>query len=507
MNTLLLTKIIATLGPASGDKEMIKKLIEKGARAFRINFSHGSFDDHIELIRNIREAMKETGYHVAILGDLPGPKIRIGKVADGGIMLKTGDKVIFTEKETHTGASENDPVFSTNYPGLMDEVKPGEPVLLDDGSVRLIAEKITKRSGNRKLHCLVIEGGIITSNKGVNLPETDLKISALTQKDLDCIDFAVKHKLDFLALSFVRRASDLVELKKILMEKGVRPVDRSYRKRAENDTTLLEGDFEGFIPVIAKIEKPQALSDLDNILGETDMIMVARGDLGVEMDLAEVAIHQKEIIRKCRHYGVPVIVATQMLQSMIYEAIPTRAEVSDVANAIFDGADAVMLSGETAIGKHPLEVVDMMNRVIRKTNDYMLSREIEQSAPSFDRGIEKRSAAIAAGTKTIIKELSAGLIIVWSELGGSAVFLSEQRIPRPIIAFSHNRKTLCLLSLLYGVIPVFLEKTEDAAEFFIKATEIIREKEWEEPGRPLVFVHRDPFHEVGLTNEITIKYL
>lgn len=507
MKDLLLTKIIATLGPATSGEGMIIKLIENGAGAFRINFSHGTFNDHLLIISNIRSAMVKTGSHVAIVGDLPGPKIRVGTVSGNGVAVTLDRKVIFRSVDTVTLDDGKEIIFSTNYPAFLDEVRPGEPILLDDGNVRLEAEVLVSGPHGKELHCKVIEGGVITSNKGVNLPETDLSVSALTPLDLECIDFAVENRLDYLALSFVRKASDLAELKKILAEKGVRPVDRTYSNRAENDQTLVEGDFEGFMPVIAKIEKPQALRDLDAILSETDVVMVARGDLGVEMDLAEVAIHQKEIIRKCRHYGVPVIVATQMLQSMINEPVPTRAEVSDVANAIFDGADAVMLSGETAIGKHPVEVIKMMNRVIRKTNEYLLRHSIEFTAPEVNRGIENRSGAIAAGTKSIIRELAAGLIIVWSELGGSAVFLAEQRIPRPIIAFSSNKKTLCLLSLLYGIIPVYLEKPGTAAEFFDKATAYIKQKGWEEQGKPLVFIHRDPFHQVGLTNEITIKYL
>lgn len=507
MNKLSLTKIVATLGPATNSTEMITKLIESGASAFRINFSHGNFDDHTKTIENVRLAMKETNSFVAIIGDLPGPKIRVGKVQEGGVKLSPAKKVIFTEVEKLTEEDEKEIRFYINYPGLLGEVKPGEPLLLDDGNVRLLAEKATPGEEGKELHCKVIEGGLVTSNKGVNLPETELSVSAITPKDIECINFAVENKFDYLALSFVRKSDDLLELKKILAEKGARPFDRSYNKRIENDRALIDGDFEGFIPIIAKIEKPQALTDLDAILGETDLVMVARGDLGVEMDLAEVAVHQKEIIRKCRQYGVPVIVATQMLQSMINEPVPTRAEVSDVANAIFDGADAVMLSGETAVGKYPLEAVRMMNRVISKTNAYLLNRDIVQSAPSFERGTEKRSAAIASGTKTIIKELSAGLIIAWSELGGSAVFLSEQRIPRPVITFSHNRKTLCLTALLYGIIPVFMKEPANASEFFSKASEIILREGWEEKERPLVFVHRDPFDQIGLTNEVTIKYL
>jgi len=503
---LLLTKIIATLGPATADRETISMLIREGARAFRINFSHGTFDDHRKSVENVRNASKETGCPVALLGDLSGPKIRVGKVIDGGIQITAGKKVIFQQQDILTEENEREIIFSTNYISFLDEVKPGEPVLLDDGNVRLEAEEILLVGNEKKLICRVLEGGLITSNKGVNLPETDLTVSALTPKDHKCIDFAIENEFDLLALSFVRKAEDLVELKNILKEKGARPLERSYENRYENDQTLVEGEFKGFIPVVAKIEKPQAVRDLDSILKETDMVMVARGDLGVEMDLSEVAVLQKSIIKRCRHFGVPVIVATQMLQSMINEPAPTRAEVSDVANAILDGTDAVMLSGETAVGKYPVSSVKMMNRVINKTNSYILRNSIAFPPPERTKDLTFRSGAIAAGVKSIVMEMDAELIVVWTELGGAAVFLSEQRIPKPIIVYSHVDKTLNLAAILYGLIPVFMERSGNSDEFMEKAVEDLEKRTFLSKIKPLVFVHRNPFTQVGLTNEITIKY-
>jgi pyruvate kinase len=503
---LLLTKIVATLGPSSNSVQVIRELIDEGARAFRINFSHGTFNDYDLLLKNIREASKQTGKYVAVIGDLSGPKIRVGKVEGKGVLLKPGKKVIFTKQDTVSLESDSEVIFSTTYPGFVDEVQAGEAILLDDGSVRLDCVEVKGSGSDKSLVCDVLNEGLITSHKGVNLPDTDLKVSALTGKDKRCIDYAVKNKFDYLALSFVRQAEDIRQLKKILVEYGVRPYESAVKTGKQPDLSIVEGNFEGFIPIIAKIEKPQAIRNLDGILAETDLVMVARGDLGVEMDLAEVAVHQKEIIRKCRQNGVPVIVATQMLQSMIHEPVPTRAEVSDVANAIFDGADAVMLSGETAIGKYPSEVVKMMKRIIIKTNQFLRQGPSHALLDEAYSRIKSRSLALAKGVKNIARDLDVNVVVVWSELGGSAVFLSEQRMNIPIIAFSPNDQTLSLLSLIYAVVPFKMEKPADIDDFFNKAIDILLKEGLVENDEPVIFVHRHPIDQVGLTNEITVKY-
>lgn len=502
----LLTKILATLGPSSQSVEKIKSLIEAGARAFRINFSHGTFADYDRLIQHIRKAAHMTDTYVAIVGDLSGPKIRIGEVAGEGVVLKPGKKVVFTTKDITAEEGEKEVIFSTNYSNFVDEVRPGEKILLDDGNVRLKCIDTEVSQDEKRAVCEVLVGGRITSHKGVNLPDTDLKVPAITKKDLKCIDYAVTNDFDYLALSFVRRAEDIRHLKKILFEHGVRPYDPATKTGEEPDVSIVEGSFEGFIPIIAKIEKPQALEDLDGILAETDLVMVARGDLGVEMDLAEVAVHQKEIIRKSRQYGVPVIVATQMLQSMIHEAVPTRAEVSDVANAIFDGADAVMLSGETAVGKFPVEAVMMMKRIIIKTNRFLRKEPARELGAEVFSRMKTRSIALAKGVRNIAIELGVNLVVVWSELGGSAVFLSEQRMNIPVIAFSPHDKTLRLLSLIYAVVPLHMKKPRSIDEFFSESFRVLRGRIRIAPSEPIIFVHRHPIEQTGLTNEITIKY-
>lgn len=348
----MITKIIATLGPATSSKASIKKLIDAGARVFRINFSHGSFDDYNELVENIRSVQKESMVYVSILGDLSGPKIRVGKVIDGGVRLKKGEEITFVKKKIIGGSDGNERTFSTTLPSFIDEVKQGEQLLLDDGNIELKCTGSSGKGVNAVLHCKVVAGNLLSSSKGINLPDSELTVPSLTKKDKECVEYAIQKQFDFLALSFVRTGKDIKELKRLLTRLKGRPKGLDVTGGDLGFSTLYN---DTHIPVISKIEKPQAIDNLDDILEETDGVMVARGDLGVEMDLAEVAILQKHIIQKCSEFGKPVIVATQMLQSMINEPVPTRAEVSDVANAIIDKADAVMLSGKQQWDHSPPE--------------------------------------------------------------------------------------------------------------------------------------------------------
>lgn len=490
---------------------MILKLIEVGARVFRINFSHGTFQDYKSALNNIRRASKQAMIPVAVMGDLSGPKIRIGEVIEGGIYLESKTDVQFQKNPILAGDSSSEKhnqwIFSTNYSGFIEEVKPGQQVLLDDGNVRLLCVKKTGKGKAARLHCKVIDGGLITSNKGVNLPETDISVPALTKKDYECIEFAVKNGFDFLALSFVRQAKDIRLLKNRLQELGARATEPLRRNgKAISDKNLVQ-KVSGVIPIISKIEKPQALDNLESILKETDIVMIARGDLGVEMDLAEVAVHQKRIVQLCHDYGIPVIVATQMLQSMLESPTPTRAEVSDVANAIFDGADAVMLSGETAVGKWPVESVGMMKRIAKKTNQYLLSQPIKRTAPRKLQEMKYRTLAIAHGVNNIARDMDAKLIVMWSQMGGGAVYLSQQRIPRPIIAFSSNHKALRLMSLLYGLKPVYMEKPAGSSQFIKVVDKLILKNKWARKGDTVVFVMGDPIDRIGVTNKISIQYV
>jgi len=503
---ITLTKIIATLGPASSSEEVISRLIVEGVDVFRINFSHGKLEDYEALLNKVRAAGRKLGMPVAVLGDLPGPKIRLGEVCPEGIELFPGQLVYFTELNKQATADEP-VIFSTNYPKLLDEVKPGERMLIDDGAVQLVCKEKEVMADGIRITAVVTEGGRVSSRKGLNLPDSELSLPSLTDRDRELTRFAVEKGFDFLALSFVRSGKDIRELKELLGELGARPGEPRYHSVSHSDITIMEGTYKGFIPIISKIEKPQAVRDLEEILKETDMVMVARGDLGVEMDLAEVAVIQKQIIASCREFGIPVIVATQMLQSMIDSATPTRAEVSDVANAIFDGADAVMLSGETAVGKHPVESVRTMNRISLKTNEYIRKTSHSFSIPGKMKELRYRSAAMAHGVKTIVDETDVDFIGVWSELGGSAVFLSQCRIPQPIYAFSPDERTVRLLTILYGVQPVLMEKPTDSTEFMSRADGIALERKWAKKGDTAVYISREPISQLGLTNMVNLHYI
>lgn len=500
----LMTKIIATLGPATNDVKTIGKLIEAGVRVFRINFSHGSFSEFDQMIDNIRKAEKATQTFVAILGDLSGPKIRVGKVIDEGALLKKGQEVRFI-KDTILGGENGKNIFSTTYPAFIDEVKPGERVLLDDGNIALKCVGRKGRGEKAYLVCEVVEGNLLTSAKGVNLPDTQLSVPSLTEKDHRCVEYATKKSIDFLALSFVREGKDIRELKAKMTKLRARPKGLEVTGGDLGFSTTYEDD--AYIPIISKIEKPQAIDNLEDILAETDAVMVARGDLGVEMDLAEVAILQKKIIRMCRERGKPVIVATQMLQSMITEAVPTRAEVSDVANAIMDGTDAVMLSGETAVGKHPEETVKMMRRIAERTNSYIKSEFAFRGKFVKYEGKLNRKATMARGVHLMTRDIQATFIITWMHSGGSTVFLSQQRMQAPIIAFGENITRLRQMSLLHGIYPVYMKQPKSGSRFVAAMNTFLKENHLVKDGDPLIVVASSPITKRGITNRVVIHYV
>jgi pyruvate kinase len=507
----LLTKIVVTLGPASANLKTVLQLIEEGARVFRINFSHGTFEEYDQLLNTVRRASKKKNIAVGVIGDLSGPKIRIGQVIKGGVSLQKGDGVIFQKKEVITGfkgsKQTKELIFSTNYPAFIKEVQIGQKILLDDGNVRLHCRQKQGKGLEKKLLCEVVDGGIITSHKGVNLPDTSLSVPALTEKDYRCINYAVKREFDFLALSFVRRADDIKLLKARLKKLGVRQVDPLRHREQHIKLRHINDHSTGIMPIISKIEKPQAIDHLEAIIEESDLVMVARGDLGVEMDLAELAVLQKRIIRMCHDYATPVIVATQMLQSMIESPTPTRAEVSDVANAIFDGADAVMLSGETAVGKYPVETVQMMNRINTKTNEFLQTEHIYVSTPRKLQEMRYRTPALAHGVKSIVRDMEASFIIMWSQLGGGALYLSQQRIPLPILAFSSNQQALRQMSVLYGITPLYMAKPSSNSKFIQQVDRMLLQKKLAKKGEAVVFVMGEPIDRVGVTNNISIHYL
>lgn len=496
-----MTKIIATLGPATSSVKIIERLIREGARVFRINFSHGTFDEFDQLIKNIREASKNTGAYVGILGDLSGPKIRVGKVIPEGVVLKKNMEVHFIKTEITGGSQSFGMTFSTTCPEMINEVKPGEKILLDDGNIELKALTVEGRGKKATLTCKVMVGGLLTSSKGINLPHTNLSLPSMTEKDFKCAKYAVEKKLDFLALSFVRTAKDISVLKNYLENLHARPKGLNKTRGNPGFTTTYD---DNYIPVISKIEKPQAIDNLDEIVIESDGIMVARGDLGVEMDLAEVAILQKDIIKMCKKHMKPVIVATQMLQSMIHEPVPTRAEVSDVANAIMDGADAVMLSGETAVGEYPAKAVKMMHRIAKNTHIYLKSERDTHGLFMPYEGLLNRKATMARGVKMMTRDIQAKYIITWMHSGGSTVFLSQQHMEVPIIACGENTILLQQLSLLHGVYPVFMKQPLSGSQFIAAVNKMLIDHKWAKDGDPVIVVASSPITHRGITNRLVI---
>lgn len=501
-NRLSLTKIIATLGPASAQPETVRRLIRAGVSVFRINFSHGDFASFQRMLDTVREVAESLGRHIGVMGDLSGPKVRIGRVVEGGVRLEKGQEVVFVKRSVVAGAEPGDVVFSTTCPAVIDEVEPGQTVLLDDGYIRLKCLQRRGESEDAELVCLALNSGLVTSSKGLNLPDTPLSVPALTDYDFECLRFVVEKRFDFVSLSFVRAADDVRLIKQLLRDLGARPQRPKAESLADVSRQRNYG-AEVFIPVIAKIEKPQAIGVLGAIVREADVIMVARGDLGVEMDLAEVPMIQKRIIAECNDQGKPVIVATQMLQSMIDTPTPTRAEVTDVANAILDGADALMLSGETAIGKWPVEAVMVLRRVAMLTHQDRHRRPW----PAKPRQSKYRTSALARGVGAVVEELQAPLVAIWSSFGGGASYLSQLRLPLPVLAFSASRQALRRMSIMYGITPRFMENPSLTLPFIAAVDALILEQEWASKGDPIVLVLGQPFGRPGLTNDLRIHYV
>ncbi len=474
------TRIVATLGPASESPEVVSKLILGGVTVFRLNFSHGEFASHAARLQTVRNVAHRLGRPTAVMGDLQGPKIRVGKVSAAGVTLEPGLDVVIRAGLSEACIERGVVVLPTTYPEMIGEVAPGQRVLINDGSIRMLAVESDSQRG--ELRCRVIVGGLVTSGKGINLPESEIKAPAITARDWTCVEWAVENGLDFLALSFVREASEVHELKERLagMCSVRHDVDRS--------------GWAAMIPVISKIEKPQAVVNLDEIVQASDAVMVARGDLGVEMDIAKVPIVQHRILAACAQWGKPCIVATQMLETMTQNASPTRAEASDVANAIFDGADAVMLSGETAVGRHPILVVDTMRRIIESAEDQVVSEARDAKPPS--RMIEQRyrTAALAHGAWYLAKDVGAAAIVCWSESGGSARYLSQTGFRVPIVAYSSNARSTRRMGLLRGVTAVE-SKPPPTGRLGDWATTVERDllaRGWVKPGDAVILLAGKP---------------
>ena len=433
------TKIVATIGPATQSQETIRELIKAGVTTFRLNFSHGDHKDHAERIKTIREVSKKLDIDIGILQDLQGPKIRLGRFKDGPVKIKKGDKFKLTSKEVEC----NNYIANVTYDKLSDEITKGKRILLDDGKIEMIVEKVDEKQNI--LECLVTVGGVLSNNKGVNFPDVQLSVKALTDKDKEDLKFGLAEGVDWIALSFVRNPSDINEIKDLINHHGYST------------------------PVVAKIEKFEAIDQIDSVLPLCDGVMVARGDLGVEMPAEEVPLLQKELIRKANTLGIPIITATQMLDSMASNPRPTRAEVSDVANAILDGTDAVMLSNETAVGDYPVEAVETMATIARRIErDYPL-KAIESHLPSTIPN------AISAAVSNIARQLDAGAIIPLTKTGSTARNVSKFRPPTPILATTTERSVARRLQLIWGVTPLVVKNDERTSKTFSLAMQIAQE--------------------------------
>ena len=415
-------KVICTIGPACDSEEMLIRLVEAGMDVARLNFSHGTHEEHLQKIKRIRAVSEKTGKAIAILQDLQGPKIRIGKFENPPIRLNPGD--LFTITTDNIPGNEN--IVSTSYKNLSKDVHPGDYILVNDGLIKLLVQE-TK---DPDIFCEVVNGGSLYDRRGINLPGVQVSEPSLTEKDKKDLAFGLQHDVDYVALSFVRDAQSIRDVKNFIGDKNT--------------------------PVVAKLEKPEALDNLDEIIAETDAVMVARGDLGVEISGARVPVVQKIIIEKCLQAGKPVITATQMLDSMMEQPVPTRAETSDVANAVFDGSDAVMLSGETAFGKYPIPSVKMMTAIINEAEKkesffrLNLAEKIDHPDSSFAQSVAHAAYFSAKGMK-------AKYIVVLTRSGRAARIMSNFRPTVPVLGLSDRQKTLHQLALLWGVIPSHFE--------------------------------------------------
>ncbi len=463
-------KIVATLGPASANKQTMIAMIQAGVNVFRINFSHGDHETHRNTIRLIREINEEFDYNIATLADLQGPKLRVGDVEEGAV-VNIGDEVTFTTTPTPGTAKR---VYMT-YERFPQDVQVGERILLDDGK---LAMTVKSTNGDNEVVAEVVQGGPLKSKKGVNLPNTKISLPCLTEKDLADLEVALEEEVEWIGLSFVRNAEDVVELKRLIQK---------AKKTAF---------------VISKIEKPEAVMDIDRILEETDGVMVARGDLGVEVPMQSVPLIQKMIVEKALIASKPVIIATQMMESMIDNMSPTRAEVNDVANSVLDGADAVMLSGETSVGKHPVGVVEAMSRIISHVEETAQITAPEH--PPVERNERFITDSICYHASKVADTMSASGILTMTFSGYTGFKISSHRPKSNIFVFTANRSILNTVSLIWGVRGFFYDKMESTDNTFHEVKEIIRNKKLMKKGELMVKIASMPIQERGTTNMLKV---
>lgn len=462
------------MGPASTNKDILLAMIKAGVNVCRLNFSHGKAEDHQKTIDTIREINEQYKVNVGILADLQGPKIRIGLVKDGGIHLVNGTHINIT---THECIGDDNQIYIT-YETFPQDVKANEIILLDDGKIQM---RVIETNRKDTVLCEVVHGGILTSRKGVNLPNTKVSIPSLTEEDLVNLDFALQNDVEWIGLSFVRTAEDIVELKRIITRSG-----KSAR-------------------VIAKVEKPEAIDNIDAIIAATDGVMVARGDLGVEMPLEEVPLLQKMIARKCRAASKPVIVATQMLESMITTPRPTRAEVNDVANSVLDGADAVMLSGETSVGEFPVIVIETMAKIVRNVEElgYPYNTTIESETPSAPANY--LSDALCGSAVYLAEHTNAVGIVSMTVSGYTAFEISSHRPKAGTYIFTSNKNLLKALSLVWGVRSFYYDKLESTDQTISDVNEILKAENLIEVGDVVINTASVPITKKGKTNMLKVS--
>src|SRR6201991_2050586 len=471
------TKIVATVGPACDTYDKLLELVKCGVNVFRLNFSHGGHEDKSKIIEHIRQINKTEPYNIAILADLQGPKLRVGEIENGALPIEPGEILTFTSKEKVVGNKEK---IYVSYPNLHEDVEVGNTIMIDDGKLEVLVTEITK-AGDVKVK--VTYGGLLLPKKGVNLPDTKISLPAMTEKDITDLDFIIKQKVDWVALSFVRKVDDIIDLKKRL------------------------SDAKSKSKVIAKIEMPSALEDLRNIVLESDAVMVARGDLGVELPVEKVPMAQREIIRKCIHRAKPVIVATQMMESMIDRVKPNRSEITDVANAVLEGADAVMLSAETATGQHPALVVETMRKIIVEVErtEYRYNREEDlvpqPHSPSF------LSDAICYNACKLAKDANADALVGMTQSGYTAFILSSYRPRSPLYIFSKEKSLINQLSLSWGVRAFHYEEEESMDNIIHDQHTILKERGFVKPGDVVVNTGSLPIQEHLATNMLKITKL
>lgn len=468
------TKIVCTIGPVTESEEALTKLLKAGMNVMRINFSHGDFKEHQVKVDNLKKAIEKTGMPAAVLQDLGGPKIRLGEFGteSGRVTIKKGQKFVLTTEKIV--GDENK--VHINYAKLPQEVKAGHRIMLDDGKKEVLVEEVK----GKEIITKVITGGELKGRRGANFPDTDLSISSLTDKDWADLEFGIKNKVDFVALSFVRRPSDVKEL-------------RAFLEKAKSKASI-----------ISKIETPQAVEHIDEIIELSDGIMVARGDLAVEIPAEEVPIVQKMIIKKCNEAGKPVITATQMLESMIKSPVPTRAEVSDVANAILDGTDAIMLSEETTLGDFPIKAVELMTRVALHVESDLLHRQLLAGDKGHYKTIGESVAASAVKTAD---RVDAKCLVALTERGFGARMTSRHRSHKAILAITPNESTYNKMSLLFGVYPVMIDKFKSFDDALDHIRPLVLKEKIAKKGDKIVIISGVPFGKVSESNIMVVETL